>query len=224
MSVLGRIEMQWDAFERGLVCRFSSGQKKLWDILVFLVRFLILAIPLHVLLWLNFDAHVLQVATVSSVAFLLSLAGVPYEVVDVFLLVDCNSFVWTIEIIKDCVGWKSFMAVSGLMFAVRKVALSRRMIGVLAALPLIYAGNVFRIFTSIYLSIVFGYEWFDFIHSVLWQGGLIALVIVIWWVWLEKVADVGGENQNSKENPHLQSKKKKIRHTFQHNIYNKQHT
>ena len=195
MSVLGRIESQWDAFERGLVSRFSSGQKKLWNVLVFLVRFLVLAIPLHVLLWLNFDAHPLQVVTVNSVAFLLSIAGVTYEIVDVFLLVDCGSFVWTIEIIKDCVGWKSFMAVFGLMFAVRKVAFSRRMIGVLAALPLIYVGNAFRIFTSIYLSIVYGYEWFDFIHNVLWQGGLIALVIAIWWVWLEKIADVGGKRK-----------------------------
>lgn len=198
MSVLGRIEMQWDAFERRLISGFSSAQMKLWNVLVFLLRFLVLAIPLHILLWLNFDAHVLQVVTVNSVAFLLSLAGVSYEVMDVFLLVDCGSFVWTIEIIKDCVGWKSFMAVSGLMFAVRKVALRRRMIGILAAMPLIYIGNTFRIFTSIYLSILFGYEWFDFIHNVLWQGGLIALVIAIWWVWLEKVADVGNGDSKRK--------------------------
>ncbi len=193
MSVLEYLGHQWDAFEHRLVSRFTSDQKKLWNILVFMLRFLILAIPLHVLLWLNFDAHALQVITANSVAFLLSLAGVTYEIVDVFLLVDCASFVWTIEIIKDCVGWKSFMAVFGLMFAVRKVTFRKRMIGILIALPLIFAGNTFRIFTSIYLSIVFGYEWFDFIHNVLWQGGLIALVIAIWWVWLEKVADVGGK-------------------------------
>jgi len=193
MSVLECLGRQWDAFERRLISGFSSTQMKLWSVLVFMLRFLVLAIPLHMLLWLNFDAHLLQVVTVNSVAFLLSLAGVSYEVVDVFLLVDCGSFVWAIEIIKDCVGWKSFMAVCGLIFAVRNVALKRRMIGVLAALPLIYVGNAFRIFTSIYLSIVFGYEWFDFIHNVLWQGGLIALVIAIWWVWLEKVADVGGK-------------------------------
>ena len=191
MSVFERIERLWDVFERGLVTRFSSGQMKLWNVLVFLVRFLVLALPLHMLLWLNFDAHVLQVVTVNSVAFLLSLAGVSYEVVDVFLLVDCGSFVWTIEIIKDCVGWKSFMAVSGLMFAVRKVKLKKRVWGIFVALPLIFVGNAFRIFTSIYFSIVFGYEWFDFIHNVLWQGGLIALVIIIWWVWLEKVAYAG---------------------------------
>ncbi len=199
MSALESIENIWDRFEADLTSRLDPGQKKLWNIFIFLLRFLVLAIPLHVLLWLNFDAHMLQVVTVNSVSFLLSLFNVTHRVIDVFLIVDPGSVPWTIEIIKDCVGWKSFMAVCALIFAVRKVSAKKRIKGILIAAPIIFAGNIFRIFTSIYLSVTFGYKWFDFIHNILWQWGLIALVILIWWVWLEKIADIGTKTRTKKK-------------------------
>ncbi len=195
MSALKLVEDIWDRFEANLISRLDSFQKKLWNIFIFLLRFLVLAIPLHVLLWLNFDAHILQVVTVNSVSFLLSLFSVSHKVIDVFLIVYFGSVPWPIEIIKDCVGWKSFMAVCALIFAVRKVSAKKRIKGILIAAPIIFTGNIFRIFTSIYLSVTFGYKWFDFIHNFLWQWGLIALVIVIWWVWLEKIADTGNKSK-----------------------------
>ncbi len=199
MSALKLVENIWDRFEADLTSRLDPGQKKLWNIFIFLLRFLVLAIPLHVLLWLNFDAHILQVVTVNSVSFLLSQFSVSHRVIDVFLIVYFGSVPWTIEIIKDCVGWKSFMAVCALIFAVRKVSAKKRIKGILIAAPIIFIGNIFRIFTSIYLSVTFGYKWFDFIHNFLWQWGLIALVIVIWWVWLEKIADAGNKSITKKK-------------------------
>lgn len=149
-----------------------------------------LALPFHVLLWLNFDAHFLQVFTARSVSLLLSVFDVQHTSFDIFLVVPLEDVQWTIEIIKDCVGWKSFLAVCGLVFAVRGVSFRRRIICVPFALPLIYAGNVVRIFSSIYLTRIFGYESFDIIHGILWQGGMIALILAIWLFWLEKIADI----------------------------------
>ena len=209
MSALKSIENIWDRFEAGLTSGFDSFQKKLWNIFIFLLRFLVLAIPLHVLLWLNFDAHILQVVTVNSVSFLLSLFNVSHRVIDVFLIVYFGSVPWTIEIIKDCVGWKSFMAVCALIFAVRKVSAKKRIKGILIAAPLIFIGNIFRIFTSIYLSMALGYKWFDFIHNILWQWGLIALVILIWWLWLEKIADVGNRTKTKKKTRARRTKRRK---------------
>lgn len=191
MSSFESLNALWDRFEADLVSKFDANQRKLWDVFIFLLRFLILAIPLHVLLWINFDAYTLQVITARSVSFLLSLAGVVHVVSSTFIKIQTGITLWTIEIIKDCVGWKSFMAVTGLIFAVRKVSLDKRIVGVMIAAPIIYIGNSFRIFSSIYLSLLFGVEWFEFIHGVLWQWGLIALVIAIWWIWLVKIADVG---------------------------------
>ncbi|MFH1127178.1 MAG: archaeosortase/exosortase family protein [archaeon] len=198
MSFMRVIEEMWDRFETKVVFSLDSKQRRLWEVFVFLMRFLILAVPLHVLLWLNFDAYLLQIWTAKIVSFFLYAAGVAHETAGIFLFVPLGSLQWTIEIIKDCVGWKSFMAVSGLMFAVRKVRLEKRIAGVLVAAPIIYFGNAFRIFSSIYLTRIFGFEWFDFIHGFLWQWGLIALVILIWWVWLEKFADATGAHPGTR--------------------------
>ncbi len=180
----------WGHFESGITSRLDSRQKALWNVLVFLLRFLALALPFHVLLWLNFDAHFLQVFTARSVSVLLSVFNVQHTSFDIFLVIPLEDVQWTIEIIKDCVGWKSFLAVCGLVFAVRGVGFQRRIIGVLFALPLIYVGNVVRIFSSIYLTRIFGYASFEVIHGILWQGGMIALILAIWIFWLDRIAGV----------------------------------
>lgn len=184
----------WGHFESGIISRLDSRQKVLWNVLVFLLRFLALALPFHVLLWLNFDAHLLQVFTAGSVSVMLSVFQVQHTFFDIFLVVPLGDVKWTIEIIKDCVGWKSFLAVSGLVFAVRGVGFQKRLIGVLFAVPLIYAGNVVRIFSSIYLTTVFGFESFEVIHGILWQGGMIALILGIWIFWLDRIAGVKSVN------------------------------
>lgn len=180
----------WGNLESKIMSRLDSRQKSLWNILVFLLRFLALALPFHVLLWINFDAYFLQVFTARSVSVLLSVFNVQHTYFDVYLIVPLENVQWTIEIIKDCVGWKSFLAVCGLVFAVRGVGFQRRLIGVIFALPLIYVGNVVRIFSSIYLTRIFGFESFEVIHGILWQGGMIALILAIWIFWLDRIAGV----------------------------------
>ena len=180
------LNARWRSFENRAVKNFTPFQLRLWEIVVFLSRFLLLAIPFHMILWTGFDAEPLQQLTASSVGAMLSLCGVEASVDG--SLIDIIGAGWGIEIIKDCVGWKSYLALAGLMFAVRGVALRKRLVGTIAALPVIYIGNTFRIFSSIYLGLIFGTEHFAFVHDILWQGGLIALVLCSWLVWLNEYA------------------------------------
>ena len=183
----------WDRFERKLTKKMDSGQRKLWDVFVFLLRFMLLAIPFNFLLWINFDAHSLQVLTAKAVSALLSFSGIENHVDDVVITVS-HGFTWNIEIVKDCIGWKSFMAVAGLMFGVRGVRMKRRLTGILVAAPVVYVANIIRIFSSIYVPVVCASNsesvlgMFNSIHQILWQGGLIVIVIAIWWVWMVKYA------------------------------------
>jgi len=184
----------WNRFESGITEKLDTKQKKMWDILIFLARFMALAIPFHLILWTNFDAISLQVLTAKSVSFLLSAFMIPHSNIDIYLAVPIGNATWTIEIIKDCVGWKSFLAVCGLIFAMRGVSAKARLAGILLALPLIYLGNIIRIFSSIYLTLIFGYESFDIIHGILWQGGMIALILAIWLFWLDNIAGIKNTN------------------------------
>ncbi len=183
LNVLRDIARKWTLFENKTTEKFTPFQVRLWNALVFLSRFAVLALPFHLILWTNFDAFFLQTIVAKSVFYLLSFSGVFVTQADNFLYVQVP-FLWTVEIIKDCVGWKSFLAFSGLVFAVRAVRLKTRVLGLIVGAHVIFLGNIIRIYTSIYASLVYGTETFPFIHDVLWQWGLMMIVLVAWLCWM----------------------------------------
>ena len=184
-TVFSKLNSSWDKFEKRITNDFTGFQLKLWDMLIFVSRFLVLALPFYFILWLNFDAYPLQLLTAKAVGFLLGILSVEYELNGHMIFIP--SVLWTIEIIKDCVGWKSLMALWGLIFATRGVSYKKKIYGALIGIPLIFLGNAIRIASSIWLAIMFGLDKFTFIHDFLWQWGLIALVLGIWWTWLKKI-------------------------------------
>lgn len=183
MTFLKDVNKAWNAFERRTTRKFTPSEKKLWSALVFILRFLFLAIPFNILLWTKFDAYPLQVFVAKAVSYLLALSGANVVQADNFIYLKAPAL-WTIEIIKDCVGWKSFLALAGLMFAVRGIKNKKRLLGVACGAPVIFFGNILRIYTSLYASILFGIDKFTLIHDVLWQGGMMAMILGAWLVWL----------------------------------------
>ncbi|MCK5474082.1 MAG: exosortase/archaeosortase family protein [Candidatus Aenigmarchaeota archaeon] len=183
MNPFLKISKYWNSFEKKATKKFTATQARLWEALVFVARFMLLALPFYFVLWINFDAYFLQVLTAKTVAYLLGILNVVVELQGHILYIPQAE--WTVEIIKDCVGWKSVMALWGLIFATRNIAFKKRIYGVVLGIPLIFAGNVIRIASSIWLSIVFGLDKFSIIHDMLWQWGLIALVLGIWWFWVK---------------------------------------
>ena len=184
MMFIKNIARKWDLFEKKTTRKFTPFQLRLWAALVFLSRFAVLAIPFHMILWTNFDAFFLQAIVAKGVFYLLSFSGIFVTQADNFLYVQ-TPFLWSIEIIKDCVGWKSFLAFAGLVFAVRGASTKTRIVGVFLGAPVIFFGNIIRIYTSIYASLIFGVETFQLIHDVLWQWGLIMIVLMAWLCWMK---------------------------------------
>ena len=173
--------LRWEhAFLKGK----TDLQKQLWQILVFLVRFNILAIPLYFFLIFPFDTFAIQAFTAKIIAAMLSLSGVSVAVVDgiTFYLPAHN---WYIQIIKDCIGWKSMLALFGMIFAVRGIGIKKRLYGMLAGVPLIFALNLIRIYSSILITTKVGIMHYYLIHDFLWQFGLVAVVLGIWWGWMK---------------------------------------
>lgn len=187
-KILKRLVKKWNSFEKRTTKHFSEKQKKLWQILIFLVRFALLAIPLHVLIWLNINALPLQEATAAAVGHVLSWLNVSFAREGIFLYVSTSTGLMQIEIIKDCLGWKSILALLGLIFAVRRITLKSRLIGLAIGVPIIIIGNIIRLATTFWLTAVKGVEFFEIVHSFLWQWGLIFLVLAVWIVWLSKLA------------------------------------
>lgn len=159
-------------------------QKKLWKIFVFLAKFSFLSLPLHFLLWVNFDATALQVFVANAVKALLLASGIIVSGNGTFLSMATKTGALTVEIIKDCVGWKSVLAFFGLVFATPAISLKNRMLGLAAGAPIIFLGNILRIYATILATVWKGTEFWEITHTYLWQEGLIILVILTWYLWL----------------------------------------
>lgn len=159
-------------------------QKKLLSIFVFLVKFAALSLPLHFLLWVNFDASQVQDFVANAAGQLLLSSGVEVSRNGLFLSIPTKTGPLTVEIIKDCVGWKSILALFGLIFATPNIIVKKRVFGLIAGAPIIFIGNILRIYATIYVTVLKGLEFWKVTHTYLWQEGLILLVIVTWYIWL----------------------------------------
>lgn len=167
---------------------FTQRQKKLYSIFIFLAKFALLSLPLHFLLWLNFDATPVQEFVAQAVNRMLSLSGVAAVQSGATLAVQTVNGPLLVEIIKDCVGWKSMLALFGLIFATPKIAMIKRIIGLLVGAPAIFVLNLVRIWSTIYITAIKGYSFWGITHTFLWQEGLILAVLAVWWVWMKRYA------------------------------------
>ncbi len=159
-------------------------QKKLWKVLVFLGKFAALSLPLHFLLWANFDAAYMQTFVAKAVERLLLYSGIEVSRNGMLLAMNTKTGALTVEVIKDCIGWKSILALFGLIFATPKIAFKKRILGFLAGAPVIFLGNLLRIYATVCFTVFRGVEFWEITHTYLWQEGLMALVIATWYLWL----------------------------------------
>ncbi|UCD03102.1 MAG: exosortase/archaeosortase family protein [Candidatus Aenigmatarchaeota archaeon] len=164
--------------------RLTRRQQKQWEVLQFLIRFLTLAVPLYLILWLNPSLLPVQEAVTDHSHILLKAMGLEVDKSNLMLMIGtCRPFV--IYIGPDCTGWKSMVAYFALIFATLGASMRKRVLGLLIGIPLIYAGNLARIVTAIVIEQTLGREAVMFFHDFMWQVGLTALIIVLWLAWLK---------------------------------------
>lgn len=187
VKLLGRLYKRWNHFEKRLTKKFTRKQKKMWQVLIFLVRFGLLALPLYLLLWLNAASMMAPIQKITAFATerFLNLTGITFLRDGILFSVSSPEGLLAFEISADCIGWKSALAFIGLIFSVRGVSLKKRLAGVVFGLPIIFAGNVLRLGTTFYLVAVGGLSAFNLVHLFLWQWGLILLVLAVWIGWLK---------------------------------------
>jgi|YelNatPaOPRAMG01_1025707.scaffolds.fasta_scaffold10284_2 exosortase/archaeosortase family protein len=159
-------------------------KKKLIQILLFLVKFNLLAIPLYILIFLNFSLPPLQNFVALLSHKLLSAIGIQSSL-DQHNLIAIKEFkVFFVEISMDCTGWKSLYTLFALTIATPEVKIKRKFLFLLVSIPFLFFVNIGRIVLTIYLSLIEP-ESFAFVHDFLWQWGLILTIIGTWALWLK---------------------------------------
>jgi exosortase/archaeosortase family protein len=77
-----------------------------------------------------------------------------------------------------------------LIIAVPCVEWKKRLAGILIGIPILWIGNIARIFLIVLIGINYGFEAAELVHTYLWQLGLISLVLLIWLIWLYWVGKI----------------------------------
>lgn len=160
---------------------FSDFQKKLWRAFTFLLFFTAFSASLHYLLWVNWDLFHFQRATASLISYLLNLAGIKASSSGIYISIND---IGPIKIVKDCLGWKSMLALTGLILATRGVKWKRKIYGIAAGLIFVQLANILRLFSTFYSVVVFEIN-FEIVHTFIWRWGLTLLVLLLWIGWLK---------------------------------------
>lgn len=165
--------------------KMTEGQEKLWNVLVFLIRLIILSIPLYLILMFSVNLSPLQHAVAGQSAAFLEFLGhdVVLDGYHITVGTQPNDFYFYIN--EDCTGWKSMLFLFALMFAVPGISIKRRLIGLAIGIPVIWVGNLFRVVGVVLAERAYGVEFALNIHDFGYRIGLIVLVLVIWTVWLK---------------------------------------
>lgn len=167
----------------------NKGQKRMCNALEFLVRLLLMSVPIYLLIGIGISSIILmplQSAVASQTAWVLGQMGFTIQQNGIFLsatiINNVDAFHFMIN--QDCTGWKSLLFVFSLIFAVPGIALRKRLWGLVFGLPIIWIGNLARVVGVVLVEKQYGVQAALMIHDYFWQVGLIALVLGIWLSWL----------------------------------------
>ncbi len=150
----------------------------------FLIIFNLLAIPLYIALFNDFSYKPLQELNADIVSGLLNFLGYDTHPDKNVINLKLEDREEPINISWDSTGWKSMYAVASLIIATPLSILSRRLKVALIAVGIVFFINLLRILTTIMISIEFGFNFFDIVHTVLWREGLILAVVGVWLLWM----------------------------------------
>jgi len=170
---------------------FNIQREFLNSVLIFLLRFLILAAPSYFLFKAGIDFTRAQEIIASQTAWLLNLLGV-HATTNSYLIMTKG--VW-FEIVEACTAWRDAIGLIALVVAVPGVAFSKRLWSLLG-LPVIYVVNILRLATTIAIGNYYP-SLLVLAHDVLWKFFSAVFIVIIWAAWL-KWAPEGSNKKKTK--------------------------
>ncbi len=152
--------------------------------IAFFLRFNLFAIPLYFILPIVAISQIQYMIT-DIVQAMLFLSGIPVIRSELLLTIPIHTGSWAAVINWDCVGWKSMLFFTALVFATPCKA-SKKMLA-LALLPIIFIMNILRIWFMFWYVHTFNLAHFQIIHTVFWSFGLIVVALILWLIWIKKM-------------------------------------
>ncbi len=147
------------------------------ETLIFLVKLLLLSIPLYLIIFFKIDLGFLQNFIVGHMVPFLNLVGIEARRKGANILLEK----FTVVINKDCTGWKGLLFFAALVLST-KSQWKNKLFGLFVGLPAIFSVNILRIFLMILIGGL-SKKMFSIIHDVFWQASMILVVLIVWFMW-----------------------------------------
>jgi exosortase/archaeosortase family protein len=147
-----------------------------------------MVIPLYLLMYFKAKFFYLGYFEAQAVTFILSIFKInSLTIIEWgFPVIAIENLNQAILIDSACTGYRSILALAGLIVAVPNIDWKKRLKGIFYGSLILFIVNIIRITTTIILGYYFGNKVFDFAHTFLWREGLIFVVILMWYIWLKK--------------------------------------
>ncbi len=162
----------------------TAQQEKLWDTLVFLVKVLILSIPLYFIIIFSISLAPLQQLDAFVSSGILRAMGYTVQQEGAYVTVGTQN-PFTFYLTEDCTAWKSVLFLFALIFAVPAVSLEKRLIGLGLGVPVLWMGNQARILGVVLTERVTSAQFAMFTHDYFWRVFLVFLVLGLWLAWMK---------------------------------------
>lgn len=163
--------------------KMTPEQKKLWNILWFLIRLLILAIPLYLIIFLAVDLTPMQVTVAKQTTYILDNLGFNVIQEGYHIIVGTIEDHFYFMINEDCTGWKSMLFLFALIFAVPMIAWKNRFAGLVVGIVIVWIANLGRVVGVVLAERMWGLGFAMSLHDYGYRLGMIAVVLLIWLIW-----------------------------------------
>ena len=162
---------------------FTETQRKLFDTLKFMSKFLLAGAVFQGLLYIHPNTEFLQAGLAELLGAMLSSTGTKITVDGISVFTSQAEYV----IIQDCLGWKSMAAFIALVYASTSRTMEHLKF-LLQGVTVIAIANITRVYSTVILAEK-GIISFNIIHDVLWSWSLTLLVLALWIYWMKELKD-----------------------------------
>jgi exosortase/archaeosortase family protein len=165
----------------------TPQQQKLWDTLLFLMKVLVLSLPLYFIILFGISLSPLQSSDAAASSAILSGLGYSVQRDGAYLTVGTEK-PFSFYLTEDCTAWKSFLLLFALVFAMPAAAFVSRLKGLAFGLPVLWLGNQARIVGVVLTERATSMQFAMFTHDYIWRVFLVFLVLGVWLLWIKHPA------------------------------------
>jgi len=161
----------------------ARDQQRLWETLLFLVKVIVLSVPLYLIIIFSISLEPLQQLDAAASSAILRAMGYTVQQDGANLAVQAAK-PFSFYLSEDCTPWKSALFLFALIFAVPAVSMRKRLAGLAAGIPILWLGNQARIIGVVMTQQATDVQFAMFTHDYFWRVFLVALVLGLWLAWM----------------------------------------